>query len=104
QSLQTPVMMVMVLPYILWMPITRDPNALWVTILSFIPPVSPFMMMMRMTSSQEVPWWQPPIAIAISAVGAYCCLWFAAKVFRVGLLMYGKPPNFRTLIRWVRMA
>ncbi len=104
QSLQTPVMMVMVLPYILWLPISRDPNALWVTILSFVPPISPFMMMMRMTSSQEVPWWQPPIAVAISAVGAYVCLWFAAKVFRVGLLMYGKPPNFKTLVKWVRMA
>jgi hypothetical protein len=31
-------------------------------------------------------------------------LWFAGKVFRVGALMYGKPPNLRTLIRWVRMA
>jgi ABC-2 type transport system permease protein len=37
-------------------------------------------------------------------MGVYLVLWFAAKVFRVGLLMYGKPPNLRTLVKWVRMA
>ena len=34
----------------------------------------------------------------------FAAVWFAAKVFRIGLLMYGKPPDFATLIRWVRAA
>ncbi len=106
QSLQTPVMMTMILPYILWMPITRDPNSMFATVLSFIPPASPFVMMMRLTSSQasDIPIWQPLVSVLVSALGAYFCVWFAAKIFRVGLLMYGKPPNFKTLIKWVRMA
>lgn len=106
QSLQTPVMLLIMIPYILWLPISRDPNSTFATVLSFIPPVSPFVMMMRMTSSQasDIPFWQPILSVLVGIVGAYCCVWAAAKVFRVGLLMYGKPPNFRTLVKWVRMA
>jgi carboxylesterase len=40
----------------------------------------------------------------LSMGGALAALWFAAKVFKVGLLMFGKPPDFKTLVRWVRMA
>jgi len=104
QSLQTPVMLLVMVPYILWMPISRDPNSTLATVLSFIPPVNPFIMMMRITSSDAPPMWQVFASIGVGIIGAYACVWFAAKVFRVGLLMYGKPPNFRTLIKWVRMA
>ena len=41
---------------------------------------------------------------AVGAASVYAAVWFAAKVFRVGLLMHGKPPDLRTLIRWVRLA
>lgn len=104
QSLQGPIMMLVMIPYILWMPLSRDPNALWAQVLSFIPPISPFVMMIRVTSTDPPALWQPLVAIAINMVGCYAFLWFAAKVFRVGLLMYGKPPNIATLIKWVRMA
>jgi len=104
QSLQTPVMMVVIVPYVLWMPISRDPNSMLATVLSFVPPISPFVMMMRVTSTSPPPMWQVAASIAVSIVGAYLCVWFAAKIFRIGLLMYGKPPNLKTLIKWVRMA
>ena len=61
-------------------------------------------MMVRMASTSPPPWWQVWLSILIGLVSVYGALWFAAKVFRVGLLMYGKPPNFKTLIKWVRMA
>ena len=104
QSLQTPVMMLVMLPYILWLPISRDPNSMLATVLSFIPPMSPFVMMMRVASTEPPPTWQIFASIGVGIIGSYVFVWFAAKVFRVGLLMYGKPPNFRTLIKWVRMA
>jgi ABC-2 type transport system permease protein len=40
----------------------------------------------------------------VSAAGAVAAVWAAAKVFRIGVLMFGKPPSFGTLIRWVRMS
>lgn len=104
QSLQTPIMLVVMVPYFLWLPLSRDPNALWATVLSFVPPISPFVMIIRITSTDPPPAWQPLLAIGVNAVAAYAFVWMAAKVFRIGLLMYGKPPNLATLLRWVRMA
>jgi ABC-type Na+ efflux pump permease subunit len=104
QSLMMPVMLILMVPWILWMPISRDPNSALSITMSFLPPVNSFAMLLRMTSNTPPPFWQVWISIAIGIGSAYCALWFAAKVFRVGLLMFGKPPNFATLIRWVRQS
>jgi len=104
QTLMTPVMLVIMVPWILWMPISREPNSLLAVILSFIPPLGNFVMLLRMTSTSPPPMWQVGLAIVISAAGAAAAVWFAAKIFRIGLLMFGKPPSFGTLIRWVRMS
>jgi len=104
QSLMGPIMMTLMIPWILWMPISRDPDSVFAVVTSFLPPLNPFVMMIRLASTSPPPWWQVWLSIGIGLLSVYGALWFAAKVFRVGLLMYGKPPNFRTLIRWVRMA
>jgi len=104
QGLMTPVMMVIMVPWVLWMPISRDPNSVFATVLSFVPPVSSFVTMLRMASATPPPLWQSLLSVVVSAGGAVAMLWFAAKIFRIGLLMFGKPPNFATLVRWVRMS
>jgi ABC-2 type transport system permease protein len=104
QALMTPVMLMMILPYIFFMPVIRAPNSMLSTVLSFLPPISPFIMIMRVSSTDPPPIWQTSAVILINMIAVLVFLWFAAKVFRVGLLMFGKPPNFRTLLKWVRMA
>lgn len=104
QSLMTPVMLLSMVPYFLFFPVVRAPNSTLSTVLTFIPPISPFIVIMRIASPEPVPGWQVAAAVLVNLLGVVLMLWLAAKVFRVGLLMYGKPPNFRTLIRWVRMA
>ncbi len=104
QALQGPVMLFLMVPWILWLPISRDPNSTMAVVLSFIPPLGNFAMLLRMTSTSPPPMWQAWLAIFISAVAVYGALWVAAKVFRVGLLMFGKPPTFGTLVRWARMS
>jgi ABC-type Na+ efflux pump permease subunit len=104
QTLMTPIMMGMMIPWLLWLPITRSPNSTFATVLSFLPPVNPFVMMLRMTSTDPPPLWQVWLSIAIGIASVFAALWFAAKVFRIGLLMHGKPPSFATLVKWVRMA
>jgi ABC-2 type transport system permease protein len=100
----TPVILTIMIPYLLWLPISRDPNSTLAVALSFIPPISPFVMMLRLTSSTPPPMWQVWLSIVIGAAAVYVAIWAAAKIFRIGILMYGKPPNFKTLVRWVRMA
>ena len=104
QALQSPVMMVLFLPYLLAIPITANPSSAFSTIVSFVPVINPFAMMLRITSHEPPPYWQIGLSIAIGIATAAVALRLAAKVFRIGLLLHGKPPNFATLIRWVRMA
>jgi ABC-type Na+ efflux pump permease subunit len=104
QSLMTPIILIIMIPWFLWLPITRDPNAPFAVVLSFLPPINAFTMLLRMTSTTPPPVWQVWLSIAVGLLAAWGSVWFAAKVFRVGLLMFGKPPSLRTLIRWVRMA
>jgi ABC-2 type transport system permease protein len=104
QSLMMPIMLFLMIPWLLMMPISREPNSLLAVVLSFIPPISNFVVLLRMASNAPPPMWQVLSAILIGAAGVYVALRFAAKVFRVGLLMFGKPPSFGTLVRWARMS
>jgi ABC-2 type transport system permease protein len=72
--------------------------------LSFIPPVNTLAMMIRMSSTSPPPLWQVWVTIGVGLAAALAVTWAAAKIFRIGLLMYGKPPNFATLLRWVRQS
>ena len=104
QSLMGPVMILLVFPYILSPMIGRAPNSTFSVIMSFLPPFNTFVMMSRLASDSPPPAWQVWLTVGVGVAAAYAAVWFAAKVFKVGLLMHGKPPNFATLIRWARMA
>ncbi len=104
QSLMTPVMLIVIVPWVLWLPISRNPDSALAVVLSFLPPLSNFVMLLRMSSTSPPPAWQAVLSVLVSLGGAVAAVWFAAKVFRIGLLMYGKPPSLRTLVRWARMA
>lgn len=104
QSLMAPVMMLLVIPMTLWLPITRNPNSTFAQVCSFLPFVNPFVMVLRISGSEPIPTWQIPASMLVGVLGVVIAIWAAAKVFRIGVLMYGKPPNFATLVRWVRMA
>jgi ABC-type Na+ efflux pump permease subunit len=104
QSLMGPVMLLLMAPYILTPIVARAPNSTFSVIVSFVPPVNTFMMLARLASDSPPPAWQPLITIVIGIMTALGCVWFAAKVFKIGLLMHGKPPNLATLARWARAA
>jgi ABC-2 type transport system permease protein len=102
QPLMTPVTLLMMIPWLFWFPITRDPNSTFATAVSFIPPMNAFAMLLRLTSTSPPPMWQVWLSIAVGVSAAFGALWFASRVFKIGLLMHGRPPNLSTLIRWAR--
>jgi ABC-2 type transport system permease protein len=104
QGLIMPLMLLLASPFWVWFPISMAPNSAFSVALSFIPPVNTFAMLIRLTSTAPPPWWQVWLSIGISVAGVGAALWFASKVFQIGLLMTGKPPNFATLLRWARQA
>ena len=102
QSLMTPVTLLMMIPWIFWYPITREPNSIFATVISFLPPMNAFAMLLRLTSTSPPPLWQVWASIAVGVAAACGSLWFASRIFKIGLLMHGRPPNVATLIRWAR--
>ena len=104
QSLMMPVTLVIMLPWFLWMPISRDPNSTFSVAVSFIPPVNTFGMLLRLSSTEPPPAWQVWLSIGVGIATVYVAIWCAARIFRIGLLMTGKPPDFRTLLRWIRTS
>ncbi|MFM7262102.1 MAG: ABC transporter permease, partial [bacterium] len=101
QSLVTPVMLVLIAPLLLWSPIIEDPNGILAIATSFIPPASPFVMILRLTATSEpIPLWQTILSIVWGFACTWGMLWLAARIFRVGVLMQGKPPTPKELFRW----
>lgn len=104
QAMMAPVMVIVMIPWLTWFLIQRAPNSPLATTLSFIPGPNPFVMMIRLCGSEPVPTWQIPASILVGILSVVLAAWGAGKVFRIGALMYGKPPNFKTLWRWIKMA
>jgi ABC-2 type transport system permease protein len=104
QSFMGPVIILLVAGYSLTPVIGAAPNSSFSVAMSFIPPVNTFAMIARVASSTPPPAWQVWATLFISCITSALVVWFAAKVFKVALLMHGKPPNIATLIRWARMA
>jgi ABC-2 type transport system permease protein len=105
QGLLTPIMLVLTLPLLLFMPVTEHPNGWIATTMSFVPPAIPFIMALRLAASGDpVPAWQVAATLVWGFAWVGVFLWAGAKVFRVGILMQGTPPTPRELWRWIRMA
>jgi ABC-2 type transport system permease protein len=74
-----------------------------VVILSFVPFLTPYLMLTRMTMG-EVAAWEPILAAVILAISVVVALWVAARLYSAGVLMYGQKPGFRALGRAFRTA
>ena len=81
--------------------ITQNPESSLAIWTSYIPFTSPLAMPARMAAT-EVPWWEVMLSIGLLVLGFMACIWVAGKIYRTGILMYGKKPSFKELFRWIR--
>ena len=103
QSLMGPAVIVLILPLILWLPITNHPESPLAVIVGLIPPLVPFVMILRVAASAEpLPLWQIIASLVIGGISVVAMLWMCARIFRIGVLMQGKPPSPLQLLRWIR--
>ena len=103
QSMQFPVIVSIVIPMLLLESVLRQPNSTSSVTLSLIPLFSPILMFAR-TIVQTPPWWQIALAVALLLATIFAAVWLAAKIYRVGVLMYGKPPTLPELVRWLKYS
>ncbi len=101
QQLQLPVTLVIVVSFLLFNVILHDPNSRTSVILSLIPFLSPILMTLRITM-QMPPFWQIALSLGLSAFTTFFTIQLSARIYRVGVLMYGKRPSLVELIRWLR--
>jgi ABC-2 type transport system permease protein len=102
QAMVTPVTLIGVVPMMLWSVLSQYPHGALAVFLSFIPPITPFVMILRLCADSHTPGWQIVATLAVLWVSVIAMMWIAAKIFRVGILMYGKPPTLGELVRWMR--
>jgi len=101
QQFLLPIIMPLILGvYIGFFTVINDPHGNIATIFSMIPLTSPIVMLMRIPFG--VPWWQIVLSIAILFGTFLGVVWFASKIYRVGILMYGKKPTWKELYKWLK--
>ncbi len=83
--------------------VLNAPNSLYARILSLIPFCTPLLMYMRISVS-PVPWYEIVGSIVMMALTIYGVLWIASRIYRVGILMYGKRPTLPEIVKWLRYS
>ena len=101
QNLMAPLSMLLALPLIIAMLTMSNPNGTTATVASFIPPFTPFVMMTRLASVPAPPVWQQWATLGLLLLSTWLAIRLAARVFRVGILLYGQPPSLGQIVRWM---
>jgi ABC-2 type transport system permease protein len=83
--------------------IINDSNSVWSILASLFPPTAPIIMFLRM-ASQIPPFWQFAVSIGLMVLSIWGVLWMSSRLYRVGILMYGKRATLPELLRWLRYS
>lgn len=101
QQFMLPILMPLILAvYVGVFTVIEDPHGTVSTVFSFIPLTSPVVMLMRIPFG--VPPWQQILSLLLLIGTFMFAVWFAAKIYRVGILMYGKKPTYKELFKWLK--
>ncbi len=91
------------LSFALIVPVMNDSNSMLSMIASFFPPTAPIIMFLRMASEMP-PVWQFAVSILLLAASIWGMLWVSSRLYRIGILMYGKRATLPEILRWLRYS
>ncbi len=100
QGMLLPIWLIMMLPLMIWFQVIREPTGGLATWVSFFPPATPLMMVLRIGATSAVPSWQPALGILVLLATTLLIVFAAARIFRIGFLAQGKTPKLAELLRW----
>ena len=103
QQAATPVMLLLIASIVFIQPILLNPTSTFAVVMSMLPFSAPVIMPLRL-ALVTIPAYEIVAALASVTIGCWLAIWLSARIYRVGLLMYGKRPSVRELARWIRMA
>jgi ABC-2 type transport system permease protein len=103
QSLTTPITFLVIIPIVSMNYVISKPDSVASVILSLIPFFSPILMIGRLAIT-DVPLWQMLLSIGLMIGTFYAVMLFSAKVYRIGVLMYGKKPSLAEILKWLKYA
>lgn len=101
QGLLMPIYLLIIIPIMFMVFFVESPNSTLAVVLSMVPFFSPILMVVRVAVT-EVPFWQVGLAYTLLLTTFVGAMWVSSRIYRVGILMYGKKPNIKDLIRWIR--
>tara|TARA_B100000809_G_scaffold262735_1_gene314400 strand:+ start:27491 stop:28795 length:1305 start_codon:yes stop_codon:yes gene_type:complete len=101
QQFMLPILMPLILGiYVGFFTVIDNPHGIVSQVFSYIPLTSPVVMLMRIPFG--VPLWQQILSLVILFATFMATVWFASKIYRVGILMYGKKASYREIIKWLK--
>jgi ABC-2 type transport system permease protein len=103
QQLNMFLMMPLFFSMLMLMPVVTNPNSLMSRIVSQIPFCAPLLMDLRISISMPQPW-EIALSIGLILITIYAVLWVSSRIYRVGILMYGKKPNLPEILRWLKYS
>ena len=103
QQLSAWISLIVMVPVVLFPPLLEAPNGPLATGLSLFPFTAPLVMMIRL-SAVAVPWWQLALSVGLLTACVWAVIRTSVRLFRTAILMYGKRPGVREILRWLREA
>jgi len=101
-TLQGLVTMLPFMPFFIVGPVLSDPEGIVAQVGSYIPFTAPGVLLMRLITLEEWPWTEIAISLAVLALSIWICMKLAGKIFKVGIMMYGKNATVKEMWKWIR--
>ncbi len=102
QQLMMPIVFVVLIAFYMLFPVLSNPNGTLAVFASLFPLFSPIIMPARLAF--DPPWWQIVLSIALMLATVWFFIWLTGRIYRVGILMYGKKATIKEMIKWIRYS